>query len=126
MNNKINNANTEEMKEGKVMQEIDTEALENVAGGGAKDRIKEAFQRIRMSESDKNKMESLLSSYRDSVSGILYLDGQIDASHGNEDYLKRLREEKRKRELTMSSIESELNILAKRFPNISELREFIK
>ena len=114
------------MKEGKVMQEIDMEALESVAGGGAKDRIKEAFQRIRMSESDKNKMESLLSSYRDSVSGILYLDGQIDASYGNEDYLKRLREEKRKRELKMNSIESELNILAKRFPNISELKEFRK
>jgi len=125
MNDKINNANTEEMKEGKAMQEIDMETLENVAGGGTKDKIKEIFQRIKMSESDGNKIKSLLSSYENGEGMILYLDGLIDASHGDEGLLKQLREEKRGRELKMNSIKSELNILAKKYSNISELKPFL-
>ena len=125
MNNKINNANTEEMKEDKAMQEIDMETLENVAGGGTKDKIKEIFQRIKMSESDGNKIKSLLSSYKDTDASIYYLKGLIDASHGDEGYLKRLREEKRKRELYMANYSKELNILAKKYSNIPELKPFL-
>ena len=125
MNDKINNANTEEMKEEKAMQEIDMETLENVAGGGTKDKIKEIFQRIKMSESDGNKIKSLLSSYKDTDASIYYLKGLIDASHGDEGYLKRLREEKRKRELYMANYSKELNILAKKYSNIPELKPFL-
>lgn len=125
MNDKINNANTKEMKEDKAMQEIDMETLENVAGGGTKDKIKEIFQRIKMSESDENKIKSLLSSYKDNEASILYLDGLIDASHGDEGYLKRLREEKRKRELNIKNDSKELNILAEKYSNIYELKPFL-
>ena len=78
-----------------------------------------------MSESDENKIKSLLSSYKDNEASILYLDGLIDASHGDEGYLKRLREEKRKRELNIKNDSKELNILAEKYSNIYELKPFL-
>ena len=109
MNNKINNANTEEMKEYKAMQEVSTENLENVAGGNSyTDKIKRDVQSSVMTQKEKDEIDSLLGEYR---------FRNMTLAYGHIDILRRKRG---------NFIEDKLRAYAERFPNYPGLEQFVK
>ena len=113
MNNKINNANTEEMKEDKVMQEVSTENLENVAGGNSyTDKIKRDVQSSVMTQKEKDEICSLLIAYKP-----LFLNDIVATAYGHIDILRRKRG---------NFIEDKLRAYAERFPNYPGLEQFAK
>lgn len=101
----------EKMNKNEEMQAVDEKSLQSVAGGGVVDKIKEMWQRLRMSRKEKKEIESLLSEYRqyhrrDFPTRMLY---------AGPDYY--MREER---------ITSRLSFYADKYPNISELKRFRK
>ena len=121
MNNKINNANTEEMKEDKVMQEVSTENLENVAGGNSyTDKIKRDVQSSVMTQKEKDEIDSLLREYRFRNMTLAY--GGIDILRTRPFDPRRKKEPVKKEE----SIEDKLRAYAERFPNYPGLEQFVK
>ncbi len=118
MNNKINNVNTEEMKEDKTMQEVSTENLENVAGGNSyTDKIKRDVQSSVMTQKEKDEIDSLLREYRFRNMTLAY--GGIDILHPRP-FDPRRKKEPVKRETT----EDKLKSYAKRYPNYPGLEQF--
>lgn len=110
--------NPEEMNENKEMHAIDENDLGEVAGGSFINTIKEKWQRFRMSEQEKNEINSLLMRYdllREQVirrTTVMAYGGPawFDESH-------RLQEE-------LKDIENKLKAYAKKYPNVPELEPF--
>ena len=122
MDNKINNANTEEMKEEKAMQEIDMEDLENVAGGSGK--FKGIIQTIQMSEKEKREINSLILKHFNLLSELGWVQSEMNMTDKNTERYNLLKER-------VSKIRSESNItgnkladLAKKYPNCLGLELF--
>ena len=102
---------TEKVDVNNGLQAINEDDLGEVAGGGLVDVIKEKWQRFKMSEYEKNEIHSLIKEYH-SLSRKFSYDKAL-----NEDERNKIKER-------LSEIWITLNIRAKKYPNIYELKFF--
>ena len=121
MDDKINNANTKEMKEDKAMQEVSTENLENVAGGNSyTDKIKEGVQISVMTQKEKDKIDSLCRSY--------WLR-TVALGYGAPDIFRPIKlriEGEPVKELESETDKDKLEAFAKKHPYYPKLKPFLK
>ncbi len=110
--------NPEKMNENKEMQAIDENDLGEVAGGGFINIIKEKWQRFRMSEQEKNEINSLINEYyslnRRFIGRIAVL------AYGGPSWF----DENGKSRKRLEEIRNKLRDYAKKYPNIPELEPF--
>ncbi len=113
MNDKIKD--TEKISEN---EEITTEDLDSVAGGGIVDKIKEKWQRFRMSEQEKNEINSLINEYHSLNRRFI---GRIAVlAYGGPSWF----DENGKSRRRLEEIRNKLRDYAKKYPNIPELEPF--
>ena len=119
MDNKINNADTEEMKEEKAMQEVSTENLENVAGGNSyTDKIKEDVQGLVMTQKEKDEIDSLLFKLR--VTLVTAYGAPMSR------YLRWPGKKEPEKKSETEIIRDKLKAYAKKYPYYPKLKQFLK
>lgn len=108
----------EKMNENKEMQAINENDLGEVAGGGFINTIKEKWQRFRMSEQEKNEINSLIME-ENYLSQWLHRRTTVLAYGGPGWFDENGKSRKR-----LEEIRNKLKAYAKKYPNIPELEPF--
>lgn len=108
----------EKMNENEEMKAVNEENLEKVVGGGVVDKIKEKFQRLKMSKEEQDEINSLINEYHSLNRWVQRR--LVVTAYGGPSWF----DENGKARKRLEEIRNKLKAYAKKYPNIPELKYF--